>query len=271
MFHTTRFVYRTALAAICCSAGPLLAQSTPTHAIVGSKPPLLSAAWNTSAPLSSSDAEALPNAPEPVSATKDASPSEDKGNSVAGANAAFTFSDSHQRFRSYLANAFGPGAFVAAGISAGVDQAHSLKVGYPADGFDAPGKHPAHGTVPEWGEGFGGYAKRYASRYGEGLVSTTTFYGLGELLHEDATYHRCACSGILHRSSYAVTQAFLAHTASGRAVPSLPALVAPFAGAEVGVAGWFPARYNASDALRQSADLYIGLPVQNLVNEFLRR
>ncbi len=267
MSQITRFIYRTALTAICCSTGPLSAQSTPAHSSAEGKPFLLSAALPTSAPLSSSNAEPLPDAPEPTSATMDASPSEDKGYS--GAGASYTFPDAHQRFKSYLANAFGPGTFVAAGISAGVDQAHSLKVGYPADGFDAPGKHPNHGTVPEWGEGFGGYAKRYASRYGEGLVSSTAFYGLSEMLHEDVTYRRCECSGILRRSSYAVTQAFVAHTASGKAVPSLPALVAPFVGAEVGVAGWFPARYDASDALRQSVDLYIGFPVQNLVNEFL--
>ena len=152
-----------------------------------------------------------------------------------------------------------------------VDQTHSLKVGYPADGFEAPGKHPAHGTVPEWGEGFGGYAQRYASRYGMSLASKTTFYGLGEILHEDVTYHRCECSGVLRRSSHALTQAYVAHTASGKAIPSIPALVAPFVGAEAGVAGWFPARYGTSDALRQSVNLYIGLPVQNLVNELLRR
>ncbi len=125
--------------------------------------------------------------------------------------------------------------------------------------------------MPEWGEGFDGYAKRYASRYGQSLVSTTTRYGLGELLHEDVSYHKCQCTGTLARSAHALEQSFVAHTSSGKAVPSIPALVSPFVGAEVAVAGWYPARYTVSDALRTSSNLYVSLPVQNLVNEFLRR
>ncbi len=271
MSQTTQFIYGTTLAVICCCANPLSAQITPTFSSAEIKPFLASAVLPTSAPFSTSNTEPLPDAPEPTSSTGDASPIEGKPDSGSGASSIYTFPDAHQRFKSYLASAFGPGSFVAAGIASGVDQAHPLKVGYPADGFNAPGKHPAHGAVPEWSEGFDGYAKRYASRYGEHLVSATAFYGLGVLLHEDVTYHRCECSGIVRRSSHALTQTFIAHTTSGKALPSLPALVAPFVGAEVGVAGWFPARYGVSDALRQSEDLYIGLPIQNFVKEFLRR
>ena len=220
------------------------------------------------APDSSSSlaVEDLPEAPTPANAAGTL-------HSVGGANSPLNsaFPDPHQRFKGYLAAAFGPGAFIAAGISAAVDQTHSLKVGYPADGFPGTGNHPDHGTVPEWGEGFDGYAKRYASRYGMSLVSTTTRYGLGEALHEDVSYHRCECTGTLHRTEHALEQSFIAHTASGKAVPSIPALVSPFVGAEVGVAGWYPARYNVSDALRTSTNLYISAPIQNLVNEFLRR
>ena len=260
--RTIRYFHGAALAGIFCFSGVLLAQSAPFNGSTSAKA--------TFTPAGLSLPEALPDAPEPAPASGELLPANGaSSNSVSSHR--FILPDAHQRLKNYLASAFGPGTFIAAGISSAVDQTHSLKVGYPSDGYPGPGEHPAHGTVPEWGEGFSGYAKRYASRYGMGLVSNTTRYGLGEVLHQDVSYHKCECSGTLPRVSHALTQAFIAHTASGRAVPSIPALVAPFVGAEVGVAGWFPSRYSVSDALRGSTNLYIGLPVQNLVNEFLRR
>jgi len=146
-----------------------------------------------------------------------------------------------------------------------------LKVPYPPDGFVGPGNHPAHGAIPEWGEGFDGYAKRYASRFGQNLAGTTIKYGLGELLREDVTYHRCDCTGVLPRISHAVVASLVAHTESGRAVPSLPAIVSPFLASEIAVKAWYPARYNTSDALRTSANVYYTLPLKNLFYEFRRR
>jgi hypothetical protein len=182
-----------------------------------------------------------------------------------------TFPTFQQREHAYFYDLIGPGAFISAAVKATVDQTHPLSVGYPSDGYSPVGKHPAHGVVPEWGEGADGYAKRYASAFGMGLIGTTTRYGLGELLREDVSYHRCECTGVLPRTEHALLQSFVAHTQSGRAVPSIPALVSPFVAAEAGVAAWYPARYNVSDALRTSSGLYYVLPVKNLIDEFVRR
>jgi len=175
------------------------------------------------------------------------------------------------RERLFLYDLIGPGAFLVTGVQAGVDQDRTLKVPYPPDGFVGPGNHPAHGAIPEWGEGFDGYAKRYASRFGQNLAGTTIKYGLGELLREDVTYHRCDCTGVLPRISHAVVASLVAHTESGRAVPSLPAIVSPFLASEIAVKAWYPARYNTSDALRTSANVYYTLPLKNLFYEFRRR
>jgi hypothetical protein len=182
-----------------------------------------------------------------------------------------SFPTFQQREHAYFYDLIGPGAFISAAVKATVDQTHPLSVGYPSDGYSSVGKHPAHGVVPEWGEGADGYAKRYASAFGMGLIGTTTRYGLGELLREDVSYHRCECTGVLPRTEHALIQSFVAHTQSGRAVPSIPALVSPFVAAEAGVAAWYPARYNVSDALRTSSGLYYVLPVKNLIDEFVRR
>ena len=270
-FQVKRLLFLRSISAACLGVAAITGGRLLAQASIHGSPALVSVESSSRhdpspGAYSAPEEALLPEAPSAVSAsaTPESSP-------VETSSFHSSFPDTRQRFDAYLASAFGPGAFVAAGISAAVDQTHSLKVGYPADGYPGPGQHPGHGTVPEWGEGFDGYAKRYASRYGMSLVSTTTRFGLGELLHEDVSYRKCECSGVLSRTSHAVTQSFVAHTASGRAVPSLPAIVAPFVGAEVAVAAWYPSRYGVSDALRTSTNLYVSLPVQNVVNEFLRR
>ena len=174
------------------------------------------------------------------------------------------------RRKEFMSGLIGSAAFIDPGIQAAFDQVQSLKTGYPSDGYSSPGLHPAHGAVPEWGEGFSGYSKRYASRAGMGLIGTVSRYGLGELLHQDVSYHRCRCTGSFPRVYHALTQSFVAHTESGRAIPSLPALVSPYFAAAIATAAWYPARYGADDALRTSSALYLGLPIKNVINEFKR-
>jgi hypothetical protein len=68
-----------------------------------------------------------------------------------------TFPTFHQREHAYFYDLIGPRAFIGAAVKATVDQTHPLSVGYPSDGYSSAGKHPAHGAVPEWGEGADGY------------------------------------------------------------------------------------------------------------------
>jgi hypothetical protein len=182
-----------------------------------------------------------------------------------------SFPSFRQRERRFLLDLVGPTAFIAPAFQAAIDMARPLKVGFPSDGFMAPGNHPAHGDVPEWGEGAEGYAKRYADRFGQGLVGTTSRYALGELLREDVTYHRCQCTGLLPRTAHAFRGAYTAHTRNGRAVPSLPAVASPFIASEVAVAVWYPGRYDASDALRISVLNYVAAPFKNLFAEFIAK
>lgn len=216
--------------------------------------------------VSSSEETAVTALPDAPGKQNTSSATTRPANQIAGAG--FVFHDFPTRRKAYLSDLVGPGAFLSAAFQAGSDQGLALKVGYPSDGYIGTGKHPAHGAVPEWGEGANGYAKRYASRFGMGLVGTTSRYGLGELLRQDVSYHACQCVGVLPRAYHAFAQSLVAHTQSGRAIPSLPALVSPFIAAEVATVAWYPARYNASDALRTSAPLYYGLPLKNLIEEF---
>ncbi len=168
------------------------------------------------------------------------------------------FPTAKQQFKNFLYEAVGPGAFIGAAIGAGTDQGHKLK----------DGSHPEHGLVPEWGVGAEGYSKRYGSRFGAGLVSTSTKYGLDAVLGEDETFHLCDCSGVFPRAGHAVFSAFTARTRSGRVIVSAPAFIGPLAGGQVAVAGWFPSRYGPKDGLRYSLPMFIGVPVGNLIREF---
>jgi hypothetical protein len=160
----------------------------------------------------------------------------------------YTFPNSHQQFRNYLYSTFGPPAFIASAIGAGLDQ-----------------RKPA---PPEWDSGAQGYAERYGWRFGMRLVSQTAEYSLGALTHEDVTYHRCACAGLLPRTTHAFVSTLTARTSSGRTIFSVPALVSPYAGSFTAVNAWYPARYEPADALRIGSMSFVFKAAGNLVGEF---
>jgi hypothetical protein len=220
------------------------------------------------------DTSSLPEAPDAVADRGRTDSDKQAASAYPGlptTGGASSFPSFQQRERRFLLDLAGPTAFIAPAFEAGIDMARPLKVGYPSDGVIAPGNRPAHGDVPEWGEGAQGYAKRYADRFGQGLVNTTSRYALGEMLREDVTYHRCQCTGLLPRTAHAFLGAYTAHTHSGRAIPSLPAVASPFLASEVAVAAWYPSRYNASDALRISVLNYVAAPFKNLFAEFIAK
>jgi hypothetical protein len=183
--------------------------------------------------------------------------------------AAIDYPSLDQRRQSYLYDLIGPRAFLGAGVSAIIDQAASLKVGYPADGYPGPGKHPGHGTVPEWGQGLPGYGRRYGSEFGMGFISVSSKYAIGEALHQDVTYHACDCPGRpVHRFLHLVFASYAAHSEHGRTLPSIPILVSPFIASEAAVHIWYPSRFNVSDALRLSLSPLYTIPIRNLIAEY---
>lgn len=250
-----------ALVSLLTLASMLPATSSAQTKLNSTSESLPSAASSSS---SNSDSALLPESPAMQSATSKRPQGGPPG--VAGSTI-YVFPGPGERRKAFLTDFAGPGAFIAPVFQSIADQTFPLKVSYPSDGYPGPGAHPEHGKIPEWSEGFDGYTKRYASRFGMGLIGTTSRYGIGELLHQDVSYHPCQCTGVLPRAFHAITQAFVAHTASGRSVPSLAAFASPFIAAEVATVAWYPARYNASDALRTSTALYLSLPLKNLIKE----
>ena len=150
----------------------------------------------------------------------------------------------------YVFDAFGPYPFMSTVFIAGLDQ-----------GTDTP---------PEWGQGFAGYAERYGSDFGISLVGTSTRYGLAAVFKEDTSYYRCDCKGITPRLRYAMMSTLMARRGSdGHHVFSVPALVAPYAGASAAVYGWYPNRYNGKDAFRMGNYSLLDSVFSNIVLEFI--
>jgi hypothetical protein len=164
---------------------------------------------------------------------------------------AYSFPDGKQQFHNYLDSIIGPSAFIRAAIGAGIDQ-----------GKPAP---------PEWDSGATGYSEWYGFRYGMLLVSETTKYSLGAVMHEDVAYHRCLCSGFFPRTTHAVTSVFTAQTRSEGTVLSLPAIAAPYAGSFTAVNAWYPARYEPQDAARLGTMSFAFQAGGNMLREFFLR
>lgn len=154
------------------------------------------------------------------------------------------------RLRNYFFDAFGPYPIAGAAIAAGINQAEN--------------------TPPEWGQGAGGYARRFGSDFGIAAVTTTTRYALARAFGQDTLYYRCACKGVFPRLSHAVISTLTARSGDdGHRVFSFPALVAPYAGTMTAVYGWYPGRYNAEDAFRMGNYSMLGLVGTNVALEFL--
>lgn len=165
---------------------------------------------------------------------------------------AYTRPSESTKFKNYLFDGFGPYPIAGAAIVAGINQADN-----------AP---------PEWGGGAEAYGKRVGSNYGINIISTTTRYGLSQVLHQDTLYYRCQCKGFFPRLGHALVSTLAArHGEEGHYTFSVPALVAPYVGTMVATHTWYPARYNYSDAFRMGNYNLLALAGGNVALEFLYR
>src|SRR5580704_2687169 len=154
-----------------------------------------------------------------------------------------------QKLRLFEFDAFGPYAFGKAIFAGGFQQATN--------------------SPPEWGGGINAFGERVASNFGIQLATTASRYGMAAMLHEDAAYYRCECSGTLPRIRHALISTLTArHGEDGRTAFSISGLVSPYAGTMTALA-WYPDRYGVKDGLRMGNYNLAGLAVGNLALEFI--
>ncbi len=154
------------------------------------------------------------------------------------------------KLSTYLFEAFGPYPILGAAFAAGIDQANN--------------------TPSDWGQGGTAYAKRLGSNFGIAAITTTTRYGLAEILREDTVYYRCECQGVFRRMRHALISSVTSRRGEdGHRALSFPAIVAPYAGTFVAVYAWYPARYGAEDALRMGNYSLLAVAGENVALEFI--
>jgi hypothetical protein len=188
---------------------------------------------------STTEDAALPNAPQANASSPQTKP-------VAG----YTRPTHKVKLVNYLFDAFGPYPIVASGMLAGINQASN--------------------SPRDWDQGMTGFGRRWGSNYGISAITTSTRYGLADLLREDTLYYRCECSGFFPRLKHAAISTFTARRgADGHREFSVPALVAPYVGEMVGVHAWYPQRYDSTDAFRQANYSLLVYAGQNIAFEFL--
>jgi hypothetical protein len=106
-----------------------------------------------------------------------------------------------QKFKLAMKVSVDPVTFLTTGVTAGIEQAQNDFSGY--------------------GEGFGGYAKRYGATYGDRL--TSTFFGaalLPSLLHQDPRYFYKGKGRIINRALYAVSTVVICKGDNGHWQPN---------------------------------------------------
>jgi hypothetical protein len=96
----------------------------------------------------------------------------------------------------------------------------------------------------QWGDGWGAYGKRFASREGQFIsANTLTFLG-NTVLKYEPMYDQCECSGFLHRTRHAILRNFLTYNSTEQELRPQWALYAgAFAGGVISTT-WRPSKYS---------------------------
>ena len=127
-----------------------------------------------------------------------------------------------QRREVYLRQTyFNAGAYLARGFAAGVDQ--------------------ARGIPYEWGGGFGGYGKRYASHFGQFAIGNTLVAAGNAALGYEPRYDVCRCTGFWARTRHAIVRNFVTYNRTEQEVrPQVPLYAGIFAAGAI-ASTWKPA------------------------------
>jgi len=162
---------------------------------------------------------------------------------------AYTPPTEKEKLKLFAFDAFGPYAFAQAALAGGFGQATN--------------------SPPDWGSGAKPFGERVASNLGVELVTTTTRYGMAEILREDAVYYRCECRGFFPRLGHALISTLAARRGQdGHTVFSLPGLVSPYAGTMTALA-WYPDRYGVKDGFRMGNYNLAAQAAGNVALEFI--
>lgn len=121
----------------------------------------------------------------------------------------------------------------------------------------------------EWGQGFGGYAERYASSYGTSLSRQSMAFALEGVLHEDPRYFPSEDKRFGARLKNVLLQTVVARTDSGHERLAYARVLSAFGTGQL-VNAWQPrSTGSVGDGLLRGAIILSGDAGYNFLQEFI--
>ena len=125
------------------------------------------------------------------------------------------------------------------------------------------------GSPPTWGREGVGYAERWASEYAASAIGSTVKYGVARTLHQDPSFVRCDCVGVVPRMGHALTAPFKARTADGEWVWSAATVAGLTAQNVVPAATWYPAPRGIRDGAAHVVTGVVSKIAVDVLHEFM--
>ena len=127
----------------------------------------------------------------------------------------------------------------------------------------------AAGSPKEWGGGFEGYGRRFASRTAMAMVQGTLQYSVAAALHEDVRYISSAAqAGFKKRALHAIAYSFVTYDSEGHTTLNVANLSSYYAASAISTT-WVPGRNNVALYTFTNGTEQIGLSIPiNLLQEF---
>lgn len=165
--------------------------------------------------------------------------------------AKYQFPSANKRFRRFVNDTVGVGAWIGTGIGATFGQLDN--------------------TPPEWKKTSKGFGRRVASNFGINAIEQTSIYGISEALRQDPKYRPSDSKNVGKRIVHALRSGVTATNRSGNTVFSPAKVAAPFIANVSAVKLWYPDRYSVQDGVRRGAYAFGFSFGFNLIEEFILR
>lgn len=163
----------------------------------------------------------------------------------------YEFPSANKRFRRYVNDTVGVGAWIGTGIGATFEQIDN--------------------TPPEWKKTSNGFARRVASNFGINAIEQTSIYGISEAFRQDPKYRPSDSKNVGKRIAHAFRSGVTATDRRGNTVFSPAKVAAPFISNVAAAKLWYPDRYSAQDGVRRGAYAFAFSFGFNLIEEFIFR